>query len=943
MARTVSAPERTLLGSGKLNFHLKIEVQNGSGTWKDLTNLGGTNWINSWRIEENVDTRLMNLVVECKGRHGNLNLNPLMASSTLNRDDLNVYSPLVHPGRGIRVSEAVTDPGAAPVTWHVLIEGIQDEPDSTDDGEKITIASRDIGRHAEETQIEADDLVYSDAAGQPVETIIQQILNDHLGALAPTVVLPAGSPGWMIRSFTLARVKVMEAVVALTDQIGWDQRMRFPAVGNSMEWHVYPVDRANTTPNFTLPPDEYLTVRSLKFSDRDIRNVIRVYFKNRLNGNAIEYAEATDPASIAVFGRRYMEIREDSASNIDTPTEAQAMADAVRDDLSTPMADFSIETFGLWFVQLGDLVDFPANSVHYDSGQKFAVVNITRYGDGGKSRIILQTRGKVTGQYLAWLKKQGDGRINDDDLPRPQFGQPVGEDSEGGGVSGDGMVWLDFTFDKPTKEIRVFAEEAEDQYPPVPDISEITTAWRIVRPEGTETSKDNWSGMLGFATRPFWYKRLRAFGINHDGIIGPDTVFDIVQAIDLVAVIDGEVTNVVLTQTAIENVLDIDVGNTDPVVPSWLMVMRNGIIVGKIFLGFQNNTTINFIDSGYRGRCTYRCFIWTNGVTGAHFENTDLSNPPIFTLPVAGKLKITAMQVMDLSGVPALRIDYKANVVGFATAVLEESDDNGVGDPWAPSVVVSQNVGHFNGSFWVANVATPRYYRVRVDKFNGSAPVYSPVVFWNAVNIPPTTGPTPPQFVNGTPKLVWQTFNPEVEIEYDISSTTLITMRLETSADGITGWTEIDSDTSQHGLFYDSNFSKKFYRLRAVTSGGDLYSLPAFFPGFKSKPGGTTPGVAPVFTLTIAQMLSNGIYFPVLRISWTCADTTAVQVSIERSVDDGATDPWTEVWRDGQVAAGFWDTSAFDSYYYRMKALDSAGATLATSASQQYVSTVYFP
>lgn len=943
MARTVSAPERTLL-AGNCKFHRKVEVQNGSGTWKELTNLSSVDWVNSVRISENIDTRVMEATIVVKARVGALSLNPLMASSTLNRNDLAAYSPLLNPGRGLRVWESVTALGAGPGTYHKVFEGILDEPDATDDGEKITLNARDLGRWLINKVRIDDRVIYSDAAGQPVEDIIQQILNDELGAQAPTVVLPAGSPGWNIREFRPGRLPVMDVVTALSDQIGWDQRYRWPAVGDTLEWHLYPVDRAKTVADWTLPPTEYLRVRSLKFSDNDIRNVIRVYFKDRLDGGAINYAEARDNASIGAFGgiERYMEVREDAASNIDTMVEAQAMADAILSDLSTPMADFSITSFHLWFAQLGDLVAFPQNSVHYDSDQKFGIVSITRTWEAGKAQIEILTRGKISGQYLAWLKKHGKGRFDEDNVARPIFEIPIGEDSEGGGVSGDGAVWMDARFDKNTKEIRAYAEESEDQYTLVPDISEITKAWGLVRQEGTETMLDDWATMLPFCTRPFWFKRIRAFGINSEGVPGPETIFDVVQAIDLMAVVDGEVTAITLTQGT-DNVLDIDIGNTDPNVPSYLIVTRDGIVIRKKFIGFQNNYTETITDYGARITVPHRyeAFIWTNGVSGVHAVNTDLvGTPPIFTLPNTGKLKIIAMQVMDINGSSALRVDYKANVAGFATAVLEESDDNGVGDPWAPSVIISQNPGQFTGYFWTADYTTPRYYRVRVDTYAGTS-VYSPVVNWTAVNIPPPVSePTAlPRFVNGTPKLSFLGLgSPTVELEYDISATSFTSMRLETSLDGITGWVEIDSDTNQHAIFYDANTSAKYYRLRAVGGAVDLYSQPAYFPGFKVKPGGGTNTQPPVFVMSL-----EGITYPVLRIAWTCANPSAVEVTIERSVDDGATDPWTEVRRDAQVAQGYWDTSAHESYFYRMKAKDSADATLATSASQEHDALIYFP
>lgn len=949
MARVCPAPERTLLGGQSLGQHTRVEVRNESGTWKDLTALGGKNFLKSWSTEESVDQGVASGIITVLAGDGADSLHPLRTDSALNVDDLAAYSPLLFGGRLVRISTGASAAGASsPSTpWRRVFEGIIDEPAAGDNGGTLTVQARDLGALLLDRYPETPRS-YGSAAGVDLEVVMQQILDDE--GIAATITLPGGSPNWVLKEFLYdGTVSVGQQLRNMAQQIGWDIRYRWLEDNpdtNTLELQLYDPDRTKTTPDWTLPPSEYLTVEELKFGDRNVRNVIGIWFFDAAAGNARTYRFVKDDASIAIYGRRYMQIAEQFSSNINTETEALKMINAALSDLSTPFVDHTITTLDLWFAQLGDLVALPANDVHYNDDQAFALVSIRRTWAEGVGRVSFRTRGKPGGAYSDWIRKAGMGP--DPNLgPSPIFGEPIGEDSEGGGVSGDGMIWLEGRLDARTVELRAYAEQDESEAPAVPDVSAITLAWALKRPEGSATSVDDWPFMLGFATNPFWYKRIRVFGVDKDGIAGPETVFDPCQALDLVSVVDGVIEGIAIT-FGTDNVLDIDIGDTDPVEPSFLVVMRNGVVIEKRSIGLLNNYTETVTDAGVNvnGKYTYEAFIWTRGITGAHVVyGANMPPPPLNTLPLPGKLKIIAMQVMDFAGAPELRIDYKANVIGFARAVLEESDDDGVGDAWADSVTLSQNPGTFSGSFWVADETTPRYYRVRVDKIDGTS-IYSASRLWNLVDLPPPAGTpgAPPQFVNQTPRLVYLGFSaPTVEIEYDISATAFTSMRLEVSANGISGWVEIDSATSQHGLFYDTNTFTKWYRLRAIGASVDLYSQPAYFPGYKPRKGGGSATDAPVFTLSLQGTGPNGINDAVLRIAWTCTNPQAYEVTIERSLDDGGSDPWTEVRRDASVPSGYWDTTAFESYYYRMVARDVADGILATSASQQYQSTTYFP
>jgi hypothetical protein len=830
--RPFTAGERSLLGGATLNFHYRLEVQNGSGTWKDLTNLGGKNWLDRITIDETLDQAPMALQFSVKGGDGAMTLNPLNGASTLNRDDANAYSPLLHPGRGVRVSEAVTLPGINPSTWRMIFLGFLDEFDSVEDGEQINLNGRDLFGRLLDTFIERR-LTYGTAAGVPMETVIQDLLNDN-GFSTTTLVLPNGSPSWMMRTFALEQQSLGQAIRDIAFQIGADIRYRW-ATGDTFPLQLYDPYRNNwgagsppAVADYTLPPSEYVALPSLRMGDRDVRNVIEVEFDNAVLKGVKDRIIVTDPGSIAIFGRRYMKLSEGRTSNIDTLLEASRMAYSALSDLSTPVADHAIQSLHIWFAQLGDIVDFPANTVHYDSTQQYAVVGIHREFSDGEGRIKLETRGKPSGAYRDWLRRKGS-RTTPLGVPAPTFGLLIGEDSEGGGRSGDGKLWQEVTFDANTDFIDLFAEQSDTDDVPVPDMTEIVQVKRLIRPEGTEGQSPTWSTLVPMATTPFYWKRVRGYGGNREGAAGPEYISAGVQAKDVGTFLDGVINQLTVTYGPIDNSISVDVGAIDPVEPSFLVIMRNSEPIVKIFLGTTGNRVMGWVDTGVylntnaAGTAfkvfTYEAFIWTRGVTGKRAKHTQIA-------------------------------------------------------------------------------------------ISAAAPV----------------------FTQGTPKAAFNAGTTMLQVSWSTTGVPGYTnIALEISSNGQT-WSDVATSNLASGNWFLSNTSPAWYRLRAHGSVGMHRSGMVRWPGLTNPPGGQNSTNPPVFSIGVA--LRGGV--PVLVISWTTANDSAVQVRIQKSPDNGVS-PWVTVDTSGAVGAGSWDQGSFaEPTWYRMQALNAASAVLATSASQQY-------
>lgn len=410
--RTITFAERERQ-KGDVNYHQLIEVQNGSGTWVDLGNLGGVNWIEDGFVEGGVDVPVMNGVISLKRETDDFSLAPLMGGSTLNRDDANNYSPVLYPGRGFRWRTATTLRGVAPVAadWKWVVSGKIDRVDWKSDPAQIEF--RDLGAKLQDTYIEIKR-PYNTAANQSLEGTIQQILNDNMGVGTYTVTV-LGSTGAALGPFTQDLGNVMEAIRTLAQLRGLNINYMYDAADNFL-LTLYAPDRAQTTADDSIGPNEYFDVDGLSISDSDVRNVVSGLYVSSVDGKVYERL-VSDATSISQFGRKWMQIGTDlTFPIIQSASETDTLINAALSDLKTPYADQAIINSFMWQVQYGDMYNWLANGVHYDSDQIFAVIGFRHEFNQEGMTTSMITRGKPAGSYRTWLKKFGNTDLVPDDL-----------------------------------------------------------------------------------------------------------------------------------------------------------------------------------------------------------------------------------------------------------------------------------------------------------------------------------------------------------------------------------------------------------------------------------------------------------------------------------------------------------------------------------------------
>lgn len=394
------------LSAGGYTVYVQSESQDADGTWQSHNTLQGTDWLTAFKYRGDADTPYVTGSVELARADRTLSMAPLITGSLINRNAAAAYAPFLDVGRRARVKTAVVAQGMAPLTtdYRYVFDGYIDKVGiGGRDDNAITIECRDLGALLVDTDIEVVR-GYGSSGGTAVETVMQQILDDNLGAGAVTLYTPV-TPNWFIHEFSQKLTSVMEALRALAKQIGYEVRYVYDA-SDVLRLTFYAPDRAKTIPDYTIGPVIYWDIPQLDLEITDVRNAWTVEFIDRATGNKLT-SIATDAGSIAKYKRRPAKIAYGYSSNIDSQTEADKMTAAAVADTSLPKA-LEVVDLNYWpIVDIADFVTLLSNGEHYDTDQQraiFAYEHELRDGDG---TTTITTRGKPSGGYDTWMSLVG--------------------------------------------------------------------------------------------------------------------------------------------------------------------------------------------------------------------------------------------------------------------------------------------------------------------------------------------------------------------------------------------------------------------------------------------------------------------------------------------------------------------------------------------------------
>jgi hypothetical protein len=405
--RPLTGGETTVLAGTTYRITPRIKVANGSGTMIDVTT-----WLERARWDYDIDQPVSAATVEFRRDFGSTqSLAPFRGDSTLNRDDLAAYSPLLDIGRAITVEVATTALGTAPIAgdYKLLFEGVQD----TVNFEKspVSVIARDKGGLLVDRWVMIEKN-YGSEAGVALETVMQQILDDSMGAgsfsPSPVTLYTPVSPSFLITTYRQKKQSVMDALQTLAFLVGWDVRYKWDSGTSAFRLTLSAPPRTKTVPDYTFGPSSYLDITKLNVDRLNIRNYVDVSYPDKASNSRGSYA-ISDSASITKYGLRYFSIVEDDASPIDTVGEATTLGNSALADLKDPKAEQGLEAHFFWPAELGDLYRHSPNAVHYNSDQDYAVVRIENELTMTTHRSRFDTRGSPAGAYLGWYGRKVNG------------------------------------------------------------------------------------------------------------------------------------------------------------------------------------------------------------------------------------------------------------------------------------------------------------------------------------------------------------------------------------------------------------------------------------------------------------------------------------------------------------------------------------------------------
>lgn len=310
--------------------------------------------------------------------------------------------------------------------WEEIGNGFYDSLVVNDSPAVIQISGRDAGAVLLDGYIRTKRS-YGSAGGVSLESALQSMIDDNAadnnylpstsGGL--TLYVPVAT-GLVVNTWEQQPGNLMQALNAAAGKLGYIVRFRYDAA-DVLRLTLWKPNRTATIEDFTIGPTEYLNIPFNKLGPIDqVKNVAEVRFFDTASGT-IHTVKSPNPetsASITKYGKRYIGFDVSSSGPINSDAKGQIFVDAVRSDLETPALEQQIESFGLWWVQLGDYVKTLANGTHYDTDQLGGVIAFTHTFGAGTWRTIINLKGKPAGRYGTWLS-QGTTDLTGGATPTP--------------------------------------------------------------------------------------------------------------------------------------------------------------------------------------------------------------------------------------------------------------------------------------------------------------------------------------------------------------------------------------------------------------------------------------------------------------------------------------------------------------------------------------------
>lgn len=413
MRSLAAAQTKLIQATGGCAWHWYVEVDDGTGTHRNLSTLFDVDWCEAVSYGAELDQQVGSCKVSLRREANGISLAPLMAASRANLLT-GSYSPLLKEGRTFKVYVQAQVHGLEPVAsaWFEVFRGKIDRIDASQP--VLTFEGRDLGGWLTQGTFIESEVAYA-ASPTAVETVMQSILTAWSTGL--TLYTPV-SPGFSLNAYLQKKEPVQDALQTLAMLTGWEVRYRWSNSLSDFRLTFQVPDRTKTTADWTLTAHEYTELSSHTTQMDDVRNAWEVVYSDSADldtsGRPIrKTVTATDSTSITAYGRRWAQIAEDESSPIDSAAEANVMVAAALADTKNVLLEKAVAAPFLPQLELGDLVAFTANNVTESADQKLAVKTIQHELTADGARTTLTCRGQPSLGIAAWLRVEARPWLSD--------------------------------------------------------------------------------------------------------------------------------------------------------------------------------------------------------------------------------------------------------------------------------------------------------------------------------------------------------------------------------------------------------------------------------------------------------------------------------------------------------------------------------------------------
>lgn len=278
---------------------------------------------------------------------------------------------------------------------------------------------------------------------RPLWDVLQEIINDELGAGQVTVYSPNGGGEepinegdfsytphvyWLDeKNYIVEYQSVWDALQECVLQVGFFLGFRWHEPTESFQLVLMepPINKQIVDFNFTWTSDFY--VHEYAMGDADIRNFVRVTYDLDFDGNRI-YADNSDAGvyyqnlantSESKYGRRAMEIEEGDSSLLYSHEQAVKLVEYALNDLTRISGNSIIE---MPFLPEIDLFDtFNVTDPRYQEADMFYAVDSIRhsltFGDTPRARTEVQCSEQIVSKKEAWKALEAREGVNKPEHP----------------------------------------------------------------------------------------------------------------------------------------------------------------------------------------------------------------------------------------------------------------------------------------------------------------------------------------------------------------------------------------------------------------------------------------------------------------------------------------------------------------------------------------------